>query len=213
MSAPSWRSARLVKVVLLVALLAAMGLDTTWRSDTEQTAAERDKFDPKTFAEETYESEVVPAVLEKAVPLPELLEAFAEDPEAAGEEYGERPGSASSFSFAVEATAVAGPTEGSLMQLQLDEPFADTRVSIQVGPAINGSALRDAVGLFEFGDFVNQVEYADAAAALNTKVKQTVLADVDPAQLEGTSVHVVGAVTLLTPDTVTITPVVLEPAS
>ena len=34
---------------------------------------------------------------------------------------------------------------------------------MQVGPAINGTALRDATGLVNFNDFVNQVEYANAA--------------------------------------------------
>ena len=50
---------------------------------------------------------------------------------------------------------------------------------MQVGPAVNGTALRDVTGLVNFNDFVNQVEYSDAAIALNDKMKAAVLADLD----------------------------------
>ena len=56
---------------------------------------------------------------------------------------------------------------------------AGTRVSIQIGPAVNGTALRDAVGFITFGQFLNQVQYADAGTALNNEVKQELLADLD----------------------------------
>ena len=55
----------------------------------------------------------------------------------------------------------------------------DVTVSVQIGPALPGTAIRDAGGLFEFSEFVNQVEYADAATALNNQVKAQVLEDLD----------------------------------
>ena len=70
---------------------------------------------------------------------------------------------------------------------------------MQVGPAINGTALRDASGLVDFNDFVNQVEYADAATALNDAMKAELLADLDPASLAGKKVTVVGAIAPLNP--------------
>ena len=44
---------------------------------------------------------------------------------------------------------------------------------LQIGPAINGTALRDATGLINFNDFLNQIEYANAATELNNQVKAT----------------------------------------
>jgi predicted lipoprotein len=85
-----------------------------------------------------------------------------------------------------------------------------TSVSLQVGPAINGTALRDASGVVEFGQFTNQVEYADAATALNSEMREQVLAELDPASLSGKKVSFVGAVQLLSPAVVTITPVSVE---
>ena len=35
-------------------------------------------------------------------------------------------------------------------------------VNLQIGPAINGTSLRDVVGFITFNQFVNQVDYADA---------------------------------------------------
>jgi ABC-type branched-subunit amino acid transport system ATPase component len=46
----------------------------------------------------------------------------------------------------------------------------------------------------EFGEFTNQVEYADAATALNDEMREQVLADLDPASLAGKKVSFVGAV-------------------
>jgi predicted lipoprotein len=96
--------------------------------------------------------------------------------------------------------------------LPLDVPGLPngTSVSLQIGPAINGTALRDASGAVEFGEFTNQVEYADAATALNSEMREQVLAELDPASLAGKQVSFVGAVQLLTPTTVTITPVSVE---
>ena len=64
-------------------------------------------------------------------------------------------------------------------------------VSVQVGPR-SRARRSDAVGFIEFGQFVNQVEYADAATALNNQVKAQVLEDLDPASLKGKKVQVHG---------------------
>ena len=60
-----------------------------------------------------------------------------------------------------------------------------TTVSLQVGPAINGTAIRDAAGFINFNQFVNQVDFADAATALNSEVKAKVLKGIDPRRSKG----------------------------
>ena len=72
--------------------------------------------------------------------------------------------------------------------------------------------LRDATGLVSFNDFVNQVEYADAATALNNEMKKDLLDGLDPASLAGKQVTVVGATAPLNPEVITITPVSIEAA-
>ena len=46
--------------------------------------------------------------------------------------------------------------------MKIDGVPDDVTVMLQIGPAINGTALRDATGLVDFNDFLNQIEYANA---------------------------------------------------
>jgi predicted lipoprotein len=189
-------------------LVLAIGFATEYRPiDGPQTAAQQ-AFDPAAFAVQTYESQVVPELRKSAVDLSVLLPALAQDPQATGQQYGRRQ-SDGPYNYPVRGTGVAGGVRSGLLQVTV--PGApDTQVYVPVGPAINGTALRDAVGFITFGQFLNQVEYADAATALNNEVKQRVLAGLDPAALSGKTISFVGAFTALTPTTVTITPVELE---
>jgi predicted lipoprotein len=203
---------RLVGVVLAVLVVVAMALDTTYKDPDEAvTVGGRPAFDPQQYGEETY-PKVVSTLEQNAEPLPKLAAALAKDPEAAGEQFGNRAGN-SPYAFPVSAEGVAGEAKDGTLPVKVKGVPKDVTVSVQVGPAIPGTAIRDAVGFIEFGQFVNQVEYADAATALNDQVKAQVLEDLDAASLEGKKVQVLGAFTYLAPTVVTITPVKLEAGS
>ncbi len=105
---------------------------------------------------------------------------------------------------------VAKKVDGNVVELDVDGVPNDVTVSLQIGPAINGSALRDASGLYDFNDFLNQVDYAGAGTALNNEVKTSVLTDLDRDALEDKTVKFLGAFTFLTPTAITITPAQLE---
>jgi predicted lipoprotein len=199
---------RLIGIALVVLVVAAMALDTTYKEKGETTATGREAFDPARYGAETY-PKAAAAIEEAAVPLPKLTAAMREDLDAAGERYGTRQGT-SPYSFSTSGAGVAGRTEGGLMRVRVKGVPDGTTVSIQVGPAINGTAIRDAAGFIEFGQFTNQVEYAGAATALNEQVKQKALAGVDADALEGRRVSFVGAFSTVTPEVITITPVELE---
>ena len=216
MSSPTPNSAstksavrRFVAPVVLLVLVAAMALSTTYRDDDAAAPGADAAFDPKEFAADTY-PEVADVIQQEAKPLTEVLKAVAADPEKAGKELGRREASSGAYTYSVKGQGTAGQVEQSLLPLTVPGLPKDTSVSLQVGPAINGSALRDASGTVEFGEFTNQVEYADAATALNSEMREQVLADLDPASLAGKKVTFVGAVQLLTPTTVTITPVSVQ---
>lgn len=201
---------RLIGIGLGVLLLAAMALDTTYKdSDAPKTTAGgREAFAPAKYGVKTYPKAV--ATLEKeAQPLSELVPAMRKDLEAAGKQFGHREGS-SPYSFATNGEAIAGETRSGLMRVRVPGVPKGTTVSLQVGPAINGTAIRDAVGFISFNQFVNQVDYADAATALNNQVKAKVLKGVDPKSLKGKKVAFTGAFTALGPSVVTVTPVKLE---
>ena len=201
---------RLIGIGLAVLLVAAMALDTTYKdSDAPKTTAGgREAFAPAKYGAKTYPKAV--AALEKeAQPLTELVPAMRKDLDAAGEQFGHREGS-SPYSFATKGEGVAGETKSGLMRVRVAGVPKSTTVSLQVGPAINGTAIRDAAGFINFNQFVNQVDFADAATALNSQVKAKVLKGIDPKSLKGKTVGFTGAFTALGPTVVTITPVKLE---
>ena len=204
-------SPRIVGVVALIALLVAMAMSTTYVSASAPVPGETQKFDAAAFGEENYGSLVKPAIEEDPVELATLVPLLAKDAEAAGEQYGTREGT-SPYTYSVTLTGTAGKPAGGLMPVTVPSIPRSTRIAVQVGPAINGTALRDATGQISFNDFVNQVEYADAATALNTEMKADLLQGLDPASLVGKDVTVVGATAPLNPEVITVTPVSIEEA-
>jgi predicted lipoprotein len=194
---------RLIGAVVVLVVVIALALDTTTRSDTApRVSGGRVAFDPAAYGAKTF-PKVVAAIEKRAVPITELVPALESDQDAAGERYGVRQGS-SPYNFAVSGEGVAGKVEGSLLPIEV-KGVKDARVSLQVGPAINGTSLRDAAGFINFNQFVNQVDYADAGTALNTEVKAKVLKDLG--DLEGKTVKFTGAFTMLVPNAITVTPV------
>ncbi|MEV6986338.1 DUF2291 domain-containing protein [Sphaerisporangium sp. NPDC051017] len=198
-------------LIALALLVVAMLAGTTYRSDSAPRAEETGKFDPAGYGAQTYEPKVVPAIRQKAVDIVTLHKAIAAGADAAGTQYGNREGTGP-YSYAVTLTGTAGAAESGLLPVTVPG-VGKTRVSVQIGPAINGTALRDAVGFIKFGQFTNQVDYADAGTALNDQVKSKVLASLDVASLKDKKITVVGAMTPLTADVLTITPISIEAVS
>ena len=110
----------------------------------------------------------------------------------------------------MEFTGVAGAPNGAILPVTVDGVPAGLTVQVQIGPAINGTALRDVTGTVSFNEFTNQLEFQGVATEFNSRVRAGVLADVDPAALEGKTVHVVGAYTRVNPALVSVVPVVFE---
>jgi predicted lipoprotein len=202
-------SRRAVLWAVGVAAVAVMLLSTEYRPVGAPAAGTTDQFDAAGYAAKAYDSKVVPSIRKNAVELPVLLEKLRQDQQAASEKYGNQVGSGS-YTFAVRGEGVAGSPDSGLLPVRVEGVPSDTTVSVQIGPAINGTALRDAVSSITFDQFLNQVQYADAGTALNDEMKKRVLADLDRDSLEGKRVRFVGAFSMLTPETVTITPTRLE---
>ena len=211
---PVWRRPGVIGAVLAVAVLAAIALTTTTVSASDPAAvaaAGGSTFDAKEYAKEHYDSEVVPTIQENAQDIGELLPQIIADPDAAGEKYGHRAGVSSPYAYAVTGEGVAGKVDGTLLPVTIDGVPDDVTVMLQIGPAINGTALRDATGLVDFNDFLNQIEYANAATELNNKVKSDVLAGFDAKGAEGKTVSFVGAFAYgSNPAVIQVTPVELE---
>jgi predicted lipoprotein len=212
---PLWRRPVVVGPIVAVAVVAAAVASTTFVPAGSVAQAADTAVD---YADENYESVVVPAVADSAQPLDELVAALVADPDAAGEEFGSREDEGKPWSFATEAAGTV--VEGGFGEIGLE--VAGMPEGITVGVAIppfgSNTALRDAGTDLTFGDFVNQTEFQNVAIELNTRAVESVYGDLDPGTLLGSTIDVVGAFSWVSKtggdiDHVTIVPVQIEVGS
>lgn len=210
---PFWKSPLLWRTVMWIGVMAVILGGTRFYAPGTEPADEAvgDEnviADPVSYAQEIYEAQVVPNITDNAVDLVTLLDAIDADPEQAGAEHGHRNGD-SPFSYPVRVTGTV--VEGTFGEAGLEvEGTGDVTVGVQTGPAITGTAVRDATGLVTFEMFLNQIDFAAVATELNNQVKSTVLAGTDFEALLGSEVTVLGAFTYDDSAHITITPIQIE---
>ncbi|WP_210508376.1 DUF2291 family protein [Naasia sp. SYSU D00057] len=198
----------MVAVVALVILAVAAALSTKVVSTEQAQAGAADTFDPATYAQDHFEADIVPYIEENAVDLTTLLTDLAGGADEA--EFGNTSGASSAYAFPVTFTAVAGAPTPPTLPLTVQGVPEGTTVLLQVGPALNGTALRDVSGTVSFNEFKNQLEYQQVATELNELVKSEVLANLDVAALEGKTIQVTGAFLRVNPALVSVVPTAVE---
>ncbi len=204
-----------ITTLFVASLLAASvsGCKLVKTSDGEGGAA----ADPiAETVETTFDAKLVPALTEKAVDLATLQGAIKGSLDKAGESYGIRVGGAGGgWNFPVKGTATVledtrANTKAAVAEIDVDgDGKADA--TLQLGPVVKGSALRDTTNLYDFSTFRDQIEYAKLGRALNDKaVSKLPAAD---AELKGKKVNFVGAVVIRSAsEKPLITPVSIEVA-
>jgi len=157
-----------ISVFLLSSLVALGGCKIVKNPDPgaagQAQKAQTDQARMAALAREIWEPQVLPAVAALLAPLDDVRAALAQDVDAAGAKYGYKPvGEASAWNFGVTGTGVIVETKmkSRAAKLQVDtvgDGKAD--VTIQLGPIIRGTALRDAMSFLSFSDFRDQIEFA-----------------------------------------------------
>jgi len=212
MSIPALRSKTIRRgvsaFVALVIVVAAVASTKVLSADEANAAAQAGSFEPAAFAAEHFTADIVPGIEDNATDLATLLTDLAGGAEEA--DFGHSVGSASSYSYPVTFTGVAGEPNGSVVPVTVDGVPAGTAIQVQIGPALNGTAIRDATGTVEFNGFSNQLEFQQVATEFNNLVKTDVLAAVTPATLNGQTITVTGAFTRVNPALVSVVPIAFE---
>jgi len=198
----------MVAVVALVILVVAAALSTKVVSTEQAQADAADTFDPASYAQDHFQADIVPYIEDNAIDLTTLLTDLAGGADEA--EFGNTSGASSAYAFPVTFTAVAGAPTPPTLPLTVQGVPEGTTVVLQVGPALNGTALRDVSGTVSFNEFKNQLEYQQVGTELNELVKSEVLADLDVAGLEGKTIQVTGAFLRVNPALVSVVPTAIE---
>lgn len=193
-------------VAVIAVVILGLALGTRVVPSDDPLAQGNVAFDPATFGGENFPT-IQEGVSERAVKAVTLADAIAADADAAGAEYAVQ--SSGGPVYSVTFTGVVGEGQSGIYEVAVEGMPEDLLVRVQTGPAINGTELRDATGDIEFGQFKNQIDFQNAAAALNDALKAEVLDGVDTASLSGKTIEVTGAFTLVNPSAWLITPVEL----
>lgn len=205
-----------LSALCLVTSIAVTGCKIVPDPDPTETetagAVQSDEARMEAFVQENWEAKVLPVIQENLVPVDELRTALAADADSAGQKYGLRPkGEANPWNFAVSGA-------GRIVEAKLDSRAAklgvDTTgdgaadVTIQLGPVIRGTALRDAMPFIDFTDFRDQIEFAKLASALNGMAHAAIVKP--EGDVIGQDVRFEGVFTLRDPAMFEIVPVTLE---
>lgn len=197
----------IIATVAVLLLIGAMALSTKVVKLDSAAGARPGGFSEAQFGETEF-PKVQAAIEKRAVNAATLAAAIAKNQTAAAKTYGVTAGDA--IEIPVKFTGVVGKGDLGSYTVTIDGVPKSVVVSIQTGPAILGTDLRDATGTIDFGQFKNQIEYQNAGSALNKEMKKDVLAKVDTDKLTGKTITVVGAFALTDPASWTITPVKLD---
>lgn len=175
----------------------------------DQGGPPADGFDAETYVDGVWD-EITTTITGEAVDLGEILAVIPrgadgrvrkEDLIPVTERFGLiTAGEAHVYKVRINGTVLAVDTATSVGVIEVAVgPSDGPVVQVYVGPRIpsDESSVRDAVGFIQFGDFRDQTEYGKVASEINGRVS-AMLADLDAAALQGTTVTVIGALTIRT---------------
>ena len=148
------------------------------------------------FAEKVWDSKVLPIIQEKAQDIVTIVSEIRADPAAAGEKYGRRE-STNPYSYMVKGSGkvLEVHTESQAGTLVLEVPGLNEKITLQIGPVVRGTALRDATGAAPFDQFTNQLDYADVSKEMNKRAVKAAFANVAPSSLADKTITFFGAFT------------------
>ncbi len=188
-------------------MLGAIALDTKVVAIGGEEDLRQQAFDPDRFGVDEF-PRIREFVMDRAPEAADLARELAEDKAAATAAYGTMAGAFPVMT--VKFTGTVGEGKSGIFNIDVPDMPEGTGIRVQTGPAINGTELRDIVGDIEFGAFKNQIEYQDAGAGINRAMSADVLADLDRDSLQGKTISVTGAFTMINPKNWLVTPVALE---
>ena len=179
-----------------------------------QKAAANEAFDAKAFVEGGWAGKIEPELVRDAVDVREVVAALKKEQEAAERKYGRRQDETALFNFIVKGRetikAVNTESAAGYVELTLADSSGGDTVKVQIGPVIKSSAVRDVLSFIHFGDFVNQLDFANISKAINFHVRDQVVAGIREKAKAGKHLAFVGAFSDDPSGKVLITPVQLS---
>ncbi|MGC4049250.1 MAG: DUF2291 family protein [Paludibaculum sp.] len=150
----------------------------------QSSAMANERFDAARFVDSVWTAKVLPAIEVEAVDFRSLPAA---------------PSRKAGTHFMVKGTArvLRVNPNPPLGQMSVELPPFDGHADavIQIGPEVRGSSVRDATGLIQFSQFVNQIDFANVSSKLNARALQCLPATAETAGAEGRTFDFAGTFT------------------
>ncbi|MDE3197349.1 MAG: DUF2291 domain-containing protein [Acidobacteriota bacterium] len=179
----------------LPAMLAALFLTScspwTIRPIDDGSQAQAQGLDPAAYASSIWSSRLLPSLIKSASDARTLIDALKVSVDSAGQTYGHREGSGAwYFVTRGKGVVLAEHATSRVRTVDVDIAPFDRKpdLSLEIGPVLRGTSVRDATGLVPFTNFTTQLQYADVGNALNDIVLKSVLEPVTAAPMEGRTV-------------------------
>jgi predicted lipoprotein len=190
----------MIRTVTIFAVFAfAVGFTSCWTIrpiDSKESASDTTStLNPAEYVTSLWSSKLLPAIESSAVDARTFLDAYLKSPAEALARFGRHDENGPAYlAIKGEGRVISVDTTSKVGLALVDVTPFDGKpdVTIQVGPVLRGTSLRDATRLIRFSDFVNQLQYADVGNELNERVLKTVLAPLEPAALGGKKISFAG---------------------
>jgi predicted lipoprotein len=191
------------------------GAGGTAENTSAQKAAANEAFDAKAFVKTNW-AKVEPEMVRDAVDIREVVAALKQDQAAAEKKYGRRKDETALFNFVVKGKevikSVNTESAAGTLELGLSDPSGEAGVRVQIGPVIKSSAVRDVLSFINFGDFTNQLDFANISKEINFYVRDNVVSGINRTGLVGKHLTFVGAFAEDGSGRILITPIKVEVA-
>lgn len=198
---------KLIVIVFIAVVVGLMIFNTKIVVIGSEHDVKEQQFSPQAFGAQQF-PKIQAFVTDHAVDALELSTALAADKENAVVKYGTKTSMGTLFS--VKFTGIVLDRKGNMNSIAIAGFPEDIKVRVQTGPALNGTDLRDVNGKISFSDFKNQIEYQNAGSAINNEAKTQILSRIDPNNLNGKSIEVVGVFKAINPKNWLVIPVRLN---
>jgi predicted lipoprotein len=169
--------------------------------------------DQTSLVDQIWKDKLFPTAKDKSVDLDILMTGLLTDKDATNKKYGYKVGGPYNFLVKFEGKLTDVNTESRVGKATMDVSLKSTTkpsVILQIGPIIQGYSVRDAVGFITFEQFTNQIEFADVADQINTRLYEQVLKKVDFKGSVGKTLSVYGALTMDDVKKLVVTPIIVE---
>jgi predicted lipoprotein len=155
-------------------------------------------FQANEYVEAVWDERILPAYEEESVDYAEVLAGLRADRQGAIEKYGlARETGEPFFVFKVRGTCRVVEYDDSsrngVIRVDMEPADGSVDATLQVGPVIRGTAIRDSMEFIRFTDVGNQLQFAALANELNARVQKDSVEPLDLPSIVGKRISFLGA--------------------